>query len=72
MKRKKIELPSDPDLRGALPALRRAAKDALRLAIETGTSCYIMRDGKIVDIAAEHRAGKRRAHCRKAKKSAAG
>ncbi len=44
-------LPQDPDLRGALPALRRAARDALRLARQTGTPCYIMRDGKIVNIA---------------------
>jgi hypothetical protein len=45
-------LPEDPDLRGVLPALRRAARDAHRLAIQTGTSCYVMRAGKIVDIAA--------------------
>ncbi|MCL5945435.1 MAG: hypothetical protein M1472_01105 [Planctomycetes bacterium] len=46
-------LPKDPDLLGALPALRRAAREALRLAIATGTPCYVVRDGKIVNIAAK-------------------
>ena len=45
--------PKDADLRGALPALRRAARGALRLAIATGTPCYVVRAGKIVNIAAE-------------------
>lgn len=45
-------VPKDPDMRGVLPALRRAARDALQLAIQTGTPCYVMRAGKIVDIAA--------------------
>ena len=53
-------LPSDPDLRGALPALRRAADAALRLALETGTPCYILRGDKIVDIAAERRVPKKK------------
>ena len=34
-----------------LAALRRAAKDALDLARRTGTPCYVMENGKIVDIA---------------------
>ncbi len=53
-------LPNDPDLRGALPALRRAADAALQLALETGTPCYILRGGKIVDIAAERRASRKK------------
>jgi hypothetical protein len=33
----------------ALAALRRAAKIALKLAIQTNTPCWIMVDGKMVD-----------------------
>lgn len=40
----------DPVIRGSLPAMRRAAKAALALAIETGTPCYIWRDGRIVNL----------------------
>lgn len=36
---------------GELAALRRAAKNALKLANQTGTACYVMKNGKIVDIA---------------------
>ncbi len=54
-------LPKDSDLRGALPALRRAARDARRLAVQTSTPCYIMRDGRIINIATKRRVGKRRA-----------
>jgi hypothetical protein len=46
-------LPKDTDLLGALPALRRAARSALRLAIQTGTPCYVLRAGKIVNIGAK-------------------
>lgn len=34
----------------ALVALRRAAKEARELARQTGTSCHVEKDGKIVDI----------------------
>lgn len=44
--------PADPP---ALIALRRAAKIALELAVATGTPCYVWQDGKVVDIAAQHR-----------------
>ena len=37
----------DPVLR----ALERAAKNALELARRTGTACYVLEGGKIVDIA---------------------
>jgi hypothetical protein len=49
-------LPLDPDLRNAQYALERAAKKALQIALQTGTPCYIWREGRIVDIAAEVRA----------------
>lgn len=45
--------PRHPDLIGADAALERAAKHALELALQTGTSCWVLRGGKIVDIAAE-------------------
>lgn len=41
--------PRDPDMRGATVALRRAAIHARELAERTGTPCWIMRDGHIVD-----------------------
>ena len=45
--------PQHPDLIGADAALERAARRALELALQTDTSCWVLRDGKIVDIAAE-------------------
>lgn len=44
--------PKDKDLRGSQAALERAARAALALARSTGTPCYILRNGKVVDIAA--------------------
>lgn len=41
--------PHDPDMRGATIALQRAARHARELAERTGTPCWIMRDGHIVD-----------------------
>lgn len=40
----------DPDIRAAMPALRRAAKRALQLGLQTGTPVYVMKEGKIVDL----------------------
>lgn len=40
----------DPDIIGSVAALRRAAKAALRLGLETGTPVWVMIDGKIVDL----------------------
>jgi hypothetical protein len=40
---------TDPDLAGALPALRRAAAAAWRLAVETGTPFYVIENGRVVD-----------------------
>jgi len=48
-----------PDLRGSLPAMRRAAEMARRVAIQTDTEIIVVRDGKPVRIsAAELREGK--------------
>jgi hypothetical protein len=38
---------NDPVIRGALAALERAAQDARRIAIQTGTELIIMRNGKL-------------------------
>ncbi|OGA52067.1 MAG: hypothetical protein A3F74_22950 [Betaproteobacteria bacterium RIFCSPLOWO2_12_FULL_62_58] len=43
--------PKDKDLLGAHAALKRAARRALETARRTGTPCYVMRHGKLVDIA---------------------
>lgn len=47
--------PRHPDLIGADAALRRASRRALDLALRTGTACWVMRDGRMVDLAAEVR-----------------
>ena len=46
----------DPDIRNSLPALRRAAKRALREGLETGTPVWVLKKGRMVDLAR----GKRR------------
>ena len=48
MKRKPLAV-TDPDLAGALPALKRAAAAAWRLAVETGTPFYVIENGRVVD-----------------------
>jgi hypothetical protein len=45
----------DPDLAGIDAALRRAAKRALQIGLETGTPVYVLIDGKIVDLTKRHR-----------------
>jgi hypothetical protein len=45
MKRRRVK---DPDIRGAQPALRRAAKAARSIAKATGTPLIIWEDGKVV------------------------
>jgi hypothetical protein len=41
---------SDPDIVGSLPALRRAAKAAHKLAKQTGTPLYVLKGGRVVNI----------------------
>ena len=45
----------DPDLAKVGVALKRAAARARKLGFDTNTSVNVYRDGKIVDIVAEHR-----------------
>jgi hypothetical protein len=46
---------TDPDLAKVGVALRRAAAKARQLGFDTNTPVYVFRNGKIVDIVAEHR-----------------
>ena len=50
---KDILEPVDPAIRGALAALQRAAEDARRIAIQTGTELIIMRNGQICSLPPE-------------------
>lgn len=46
----------DPDLAKVGIALKRAAAKARQLGFDTNTPVYVFREGKIVDIVAEHHA----------------
>jgi len=43
----------DPDILASYKALRRAARRALELGLQTGTPVYILRRGRIVDLTKE-------------------
>ena len=47
----KKALPKDSDLANVEKALKRAAKTARELARKTHTPCYVVKDGKIVNVA---------------------
>ena len=55
MANKRVEI-KDPDLAKVGVALKRAAAKARQLGFDTNTPVYVYREGKIVDIVAEHRA----------------
>jgi hypothetical protein len=40
----------DADIRNSLPALKRAAKRALREGLETGTPVWVIKNGRMVDL----------------------
>jgi hypothetical protein len=44
-----------PEARDALRALRRAAKRALELGLQTGTPVYVWKNNRIVDLTKEKR-----------------
>lgn len=52
MKRKTIGS-KDPDIIASEKALRRAAKRALEIGLQTGTPVYVIKKGKIVDLTKE-------------------
>ena len=59
MSRADISQAKNPDLRGSMAAMRRAAALARKTAIQTDTAIVQVRDGKVVRIPAEElRAGK--------------
>ncbi len=45
----------DSDIIASAAALRRAAKRALQIGLETGTPVYVLENGRIVDLTEEHR-----------------
>ena len=47
--------PKDRDIAGSRAALTRAGQRALALARNTGTPCWVMQDGKLVDLAKRRR-----------------
>ena len=50
MNMKNIQEAKDPDLRGSLAAMRRAAEAARKTAIQTGTNLIIVKDGKLTRV----------------------
>ena len=56
---KKAMASKDPDIIASESALRRAAKRALQIGIETGTPVYVLEDGKIVDLTKRYRRKRR-------------
>jgi hypothetical protein len=48
-----------PEAKDTLRALRRAAKRALDLGLQTGTPVYVWENNKIVDLTKEQRPSKR-------------
>jgi len=53
LKHQDIAQASNPDLRGSLAAMKRAAELARRTAIQTDTEIVLVRDGKTVLIPAK-------------------
>ena len=51
---RKLKGSQDPDILNSMAALRRAAKEALRLGLETGTPVWVVKRGKIVDLTKEY------------------
>ena len=48
-----------PEVRDTLRALRRAARRALEIGLQTGTPVYVWKNGKIVDLTKERRPSKK-------------
>lgn len=44
----------DPSIKGEMAALRRSAKRALQIGLETGTPVYVLKEGRIVDLTKGH------------------
>jgi hypothetical protein len=50
----------DPDIIASEKALRRAARRALEIGLQTGTPVYVIKRGKIVDLTKEYRRKRKR------------
>ncbi len=48
-----------PEIEDTLRALRRAAKRALELGLQTGTPVYVWKNNRIVDLTKEQRPSKK-------------
>ena len=48
-----------PEAKDTLRALRRAAKRALELGLQTGTPVYVWKNNQIVDLTKEQRSSKK-------------
>ncbi len=53
--KRKVMGSKDPDIIASEKALRRAAKRALEIGLQTGTPVHVIKDGKIVDLTKEYR-----------------
>jgi hypothetical protein len=51
--------PQSREIQETLRALRRAAKRALELGLQTGTPVYVWKNNKIVDLTKEQRPSKK-------------
>jgi hypothetical protein len=60
----KNDKPKDKDLLGSQAALERAARSALTTARNTRTPCYVLKHGKVVDIAAPRQRSLKRSAAR--------
>ncbi len=59
----KLQGTKDPDIQASFAALRRAARRALELGMRTGTPVWVIKRGRIVDLAREKKGHE---ECRKA------
>ena len=48
-----------PEAKGTLRALRRAAKRALELGLQTGTPVYVWKNNQIVDLTKQRKSSKK-------------
>lgn len=58
MKQRELSKAKNPDLRGSLAGMHRAAELTRRIAVQTNTAIVVVQDGKLVRIpAAQLRSG---------------
>lgn len=56
----KLRGSTDPDILASEKALRRAARRALEIGLKTGTSVFVLKEGKIVDLTKRKQARSRK------------